>query len=108
MIPFLARQWFRVTQGSTLVGLPMNAVLWIAAQYGIYIAFFRDLNIPFWGFMPVALIGWLGLYWGGGGFLGDITGLFAEVQNHMNTENNPQWTDVYGLIKKMAEKMEVK
>jgi hypothetical protein len=67
MIPFLARQWFRVTQGSTLVGLPMNAVLWIAAQYGIYIAFFRDLNIPFWGFMPVALIGWLGLYWGGGG-----------------------------------------
>ena len=107
MISFIGRQWFRTTQGANLVGLPMNAILWLAAQYGIYSAFFHEIAIPFWIFLPVGVVVWGAMYWGAG-FLGDTLGLFKQVQSHMNRENNIEWVDAYEKIKKIAEKMEVK
>lgn len=104
MISFIGRQWFRTTQGANLVGLPMNAILWLAAQYGIYRTFFTDINIPFWIFLPVGVVLWGMLYWGAG-FAGDMFGLFRSVQSHANKENNPEWVDAYRKINEMYEKV---
>jgi hypothetical protein len=84
----------------------MNALLWLAAQYGIYRAFLTGYGLSFVTFLPIGLVLWITVYWGAG-FFGDRLGLFREYQSHMNRENNPEWVDAYSKIRKIAEKMEV-
>ena len=107
MIPFIARQYYRLQQGSGVIGLPMNSVLWLAAQYGIYRAFLQEWGVNLLLFLLIGLPVWVGVYWGAG-FLADRYGLFREYQSHMNKENNPEWRDAYDKIIKISEKLGVK
>lgn len=107
MISFIGRQYFRLQQGAGSIGLAVSALMWVVTIYGVWKESLRVYDIQL---IPFAIIGFcllFGVYWGWG-FINEQMGLYREVQDHMNRENNPQWTDAYDKIKKMAEKMEIK
>ena len=103
---FLGRQYYRLVQGAGSGGMVVNAIFTVANTYGIYINFMRGWNIPILLFVPVGAATFLGVYWSTG-FVLERIGFYREMQSHMNREINPEWTDAYDKIKKIAELLDV-
>jgi hypothetical protein len=74
--------------------------------YGIWKVSLQFYEIPLVPFVIAGLIGLALLYWGSG-FFWERIGLYREFQSHSNTEVNPQWSETYLRVKKIADKLEV-
>jgi hypothetical protein len=106
MIPFLSRQWYRIVQGASVAGFPVQLSLLVLNTYGIWKSGFTFYNIQLVPFLIVGIVIVFAIYFGTG-FFGERVGFFKNVQDHMNRENNTDWADAYSKIKKIAAKLEV-
>ena len=103
---FIGRQYFRLQQGAGGIGLLVSAIMWVVTIYGVWKDSLRFYDIQL---IPFAVIGFcflFSVYWVWG-FVNERIGLYREIQDHMNRENNPQWTDAYKMIREMHESMKV-